>query len=53
MIAGFHVPVIAGEFVELNGKAGAALPTHKGPIVANVGIMEVVISISMVAMVAH
>jgi hypothetical protein len=53
MIAGFQVPVIDGKFVELNGRAGAALPIHKGPILANVGIMEVVISISMLAIVAH
>ena len=31
MIAGFQVPVIDGKFVELNGRAGAALRAGGGP----------------------
>jgi hypothetical protein len=53
IIPGFHVPVIAGVFVELNGRIGAILPTHKGPMLAKVGSMEVVISISIVVILAH
>lgn len=50
---GFHVPVMAGKLVELVGKVGATLFKHNGPIAAKLGIMEVVISISIVAVVAH
>jgi hypothetical protein len=45
--------VIVGVLVELIGKLGAMLPKHNGPILAKVGIIEVVITISMVPMVAH
>ena len=53
IVEGFQVPVIAGKFVELAGKDGAALFKHNGPIAAKVGTIEVVISISIVAVVAH
>ena len=32
IVAGFHVPVIAGIFVELAGKDGAMEFRHSGPI---------------------
>ena len=53
IVAGFQVPVIAGELVELIGKVGAVLPKHNGPMLAKVGKIEVVTSISIVIMVAH
>lgn len=53
IVAGLHVPVIAGVFVELVGNEGAAELRQSGPIWANVGIIEVVISISIVTDVAH
>ena len=39
LIAGDHVPVIAGEFVELVGKAGIVAPAQYGPTGAKVGTM--------------
>jgi hypothetical protein len=53
MVAGLHVPVIAGIFVELAGNDGAAELRHRGPICANVGIILEVIRIFIVAVVAH
>ena len=38
MVAGVHVPVMGGVFVELPGRGGGALLTHSGPIGVNVGI---------------
>jgi hypothetical protein len=51
--AGFHVPVIAGIFVELTGRAGAAEFWQSGPTPVNVGVIEVVTSISIVVTAAH
>ena len=51
--AGFHVPAITGKLVELKGKDGAIAPKHNGPMAANVGVIEFVISISIVVAVAH
>ena len=51
--AGFHVPVMAGVFVELPGSAGAALFWHRGPIAVKAGAIEAVTSISIVLTVAH
>ena len=53
IVVGFHVPEIAGVLVELAGRAGAAEPWHSGPIGANVGVMVLVTTISIVAVVAH
>jgi hypothetical protein len=53
IVAGFHVPVIAGVFVELVDSAGAVLFWHSGPICVNVGIIEVVTTISIVVIAAH
>jgi hypothetical protein len=53
IVLGFHVPVIEGLLMELEGKLGAAPPKHNGPIDANTGVIEFVISMSMVVMVAH
>ena len=41
-MAGFQVPVIP--FKEVVGKAGPALFRHKGPMAANAGVIEFVIS---------
>ena len=51
IVAGLHVPVMPS--VEAAGRAGAADPWQSGPIAANVGVMEVVMSISNVAVEAH
>ena len=53
IVLGFHVPVIEGLLMELEGKLGAAPPKHNGPIDANTGVIEFVISMSTVVMVAH
>ncbi len=53
IVAGLHVPVIAGVLVELVGKTGAGLLRHNGPIASNSGTVGLVISISRVAIVAH
>ena len=44
---------MAGVFVELVGRVGAVEFRQSGPICVNVGIIEVVITISIVAVVAH
>ena len=53
IVAGDHVPVIAGVFVELAGKAGAALFWHSGAIAVNVGVMLLVILTIIVVVAAH
>jgi hypothetical protein len=53
IVAGLHVPVIAGIFVELDGSAGAIEFWHSGPIAVNVGVILVAITIFIVAVVAH
>ena len=49
--AGDQVPVMP--FAEANGKTGAMLFWHSGPIGAKVGAMLVVIVISIVVSAAH
>ena len=39
MVAGLHVPVIAGELVELPGNNPGIAPTQYGPKAENVGII--------------
>jgi hypothetical protein len=53
IVAGLHVPVMAGAFVELVGRAGAVEFWHSGPICVNVVVIEGVTTISIVAVVAH
>jgi hypothetical protein len=53
IVAGFHVPVIAGVFVELIGSAGAVEFWHSGPICVNVVAMEGITTIFIVALEAH
>ena len=53
IVAGFHVPVIAGVFVELAGKAGAALFWHSGAIAVKIGVMLLVIFTFIVMVAAH
>ena len=48
---GFHVPLIP--FVDDNGNDGAVLFWQSGPIGAKAGVIWVVITISIVAVVAH
>ena len=52
-IAGLHVPVIAGTFVELVGNAGIAAPEQYGPTALNVGVTFGVIVMVKVVVVAH
>ena len=51
IVAGDHVPVIL--LVEVVCNAGAVLFWHSGPICANVGVIELVTTISIVAVEAH
>ena len=44
---------MAGVFVELEGNEGAVEFWHKGPTCVNVGKIELVITISIVAGAAH
>ena len=44
---------MAGVFVELANRAGAVEFRHRGPICANVGVIELVTTISIVAVEAH
>jgi hypothetical protein len=53
IVAGLHVPVIAGVLVELNGNDGAALFWQRGPIAVKVGAIEAVTTIFIIAVVAH
>ena len=53
IVAGLQVPVIAGIFVELDGKDGATELRHRGPICVKVGTIAVVTTISIVVGVAH
>ena len=53
IVAGLHVPVIDGVFIELAGKAGAALFWHSGAIAVNVGVTCPAIPIAIVAVAAH
>ena len=51
MVAGLQVPVIL--LVDVVGKAGAALFWQSGPTCVNAGVIWLVITISMVDVVAH
>jgi len=53
IVAGLHVPVMAGAFVELVGKEGAVEFWQSGPICVNVVVIEGVTTIFIVAVVAH
>ena len=48
-IAGLHVPVMAGEFVELVGNAGMVAPEQYGPTGVNVGVITAAIVTDVVA----
>ena len=48
-IAGLHVPVMAGVFVELVGNAGIVAPEQYGPTGANVGVITAAIVTDVVA----
>ena len=49
--AGFQVPVIL--LLDVVGNAGAVLFWHNGPICVKAGVIWLVITISIVAVVAH
>ena len=51
MVGGLHVPVIL--LFDVPGSDGAVDPWHSGPICVNVGVIELLITISIVAAVAH
>jgi hypothetical protein len=53
IVAGLHDPVIAGVFVELAGREGAAEFRQSGPICVNEGMIALVTTISIVVVVAH
>ena len=53
LIAGDHVPVIAGLFVDDVGNALIVAPEQKGPTAAKVGVMFGLIVIGSVVVVAH
>ena len=52
-VAGFHVPVIGGTCVSLNGSEGGTEFWHNGPIAAKVGVARELIVMLRVAVVAH
>ena len=51
IVAGLHVPVML--LLEVVGRAGAVLFWQRGPICVNVGVALLVITILIVAVVAH
>jgi hypothetical protein len=53
IVAGLHVPVIAGVLVELAGNVGAVVPLQKAGIAAKVGVVFGVTVVVKVAVVAH
>jgi hypothetical protein len=53
IVAGLQVPVMAGVFVELDGRVGAVEFRQSGPICVNVVVIEGVTIISIVAVVEH
>jgi len=53
MVAGLHIPVIAGVFVETTGKTGAGLCRQSGPICEKVGVMLGLTVTDKVVVVAH
>ena len=48
-MAGLHVPVMAGMFVELVGNAGIVAPEQYGPTGVNVGVITAAIVTDVVA----
>jgi hypothetical protein len=53
IVAGLHVPVIAGIFIEPEGSVGAAEFWQSGPIWVNEGVILVVITMFIVVVAAH
>jgi hypothetical protein len=53
IIAGTHVPVIAGKLVDAAGNGGAGAPWQSGPIALNVGVIKLVIVMLMVVVDEH
>ncbi len=53
MVAGFHVPVMAGELAELAGNAGGVENWHNGPIWVKTGVISGLTTMFIVAEVAH
>ena len=51
IVAGLHVPVIL--LFDVVGSAGAVDPWHSGPTCVNVGVIELLITTSIVTVVAH
>ncbi len=51
IVDGLHVPLMP--FWDVVGSAGAVVPWHSGPICANVGVICVVTSTTIVAVPAH
>jgi hypothetical protein len=51
IVAGFQVPLIP--LVDVAGNAGAVAFWHNGPIAVNVGVIDEVITISIVALLPH
>ena len=51
IVAGLHVPVIL--LLDVAGSEGAVEFWHSGTIGVNVGVIELVITISIVAVAAH
>ncbi len=51
IVAGLHVPVIL--LLDVVGRAGAVDPWHSGPICVNVGVIELLITTFIIAVVAH
>jgi hypothetical protein len=53
MVAGFHVPVMAGEFAELAGNADGVENWHNGPIWVKTGAISGLTTMFIVFEVAH
>jgi uncharacterized membrane protein len=53
IVAGLHVPVIAGELFELEGNIGALAPSQMGATEVNKGIILLLTSIAILALAAH
>ena len=51
IVEGFHVPLML--LLDVVGSAGGVAPWHKGPIVVNVGVTELLMTTLMVAVIAH
>ncbi len=53
IVAGLHVPVIAGELFELEGNIGAMAPWQMGAIAVNIGVILLLTSILILVLAAH